>query len=181
MSEFLAEIGSINIDICVNNAAINKKGSLISTTVEDSNEVWDVNLKAPLEISRTVAQRMIEARRGKIVNVLSLWSCYAPQDRMSYVTSKHALAGLTRSMAADLAGHGILVNGVSPGFVMTDLTRVSLSEDTISSLENNIPLRRLADPIEVAKAVCFLVSNENSYITGQNIVVDGGYSVVRSY
>lgn len=181
MSSFLAEMRSINIHVCINNAAINKKGSFISTGADDSDKVWDINLKAPIEISKAVTENMIKAGQGKIINVLSLWSSYAPKNRMPYVTSKHALAGLTRSMAADLADYGILVNAVSPGFVMTDMTRRNLSENVINNLEYNIPLRRLADPIEVAKVVCFLASDDNSYITGQNIVVDGGYSAIRRY
>lgn len=92
-----------------------------------------------------------------------------------YTSSKFGLVGLTKSTAVDLAPYNILVNALSPGFTLTDLTRQSLSEEEQKQISAQIPLKRMAEPAEIAKVALFLCSELNTYITGQNIVVDGGF------
>jgi len=184
----LSEIDSINrfvenleslekIDVLVNNAGINKIDCIENITVTDFEAVMNVNLKAPFYICQKVAQ-MMAGRGGRIINIASIWSIVTKEGRVSYITAKAGLAGLTRGLATDLAKHNVLVNTVSPGFVLTDMTRTSLSNDEMDCITQAIPLRRMAQPSEIAELVAFLGSEENTYITGQNIVADGGFSNV---
>lgn len=166
-----------SIDVFVNNAGINRIDRIENITPTDFDAVMNVNLKAPFYICQKVAQLMAD-KGGRIVNIASIWSKLTKEGRMSYIISKAGLAGLTRGLATDMAKHNVLVNTVSPGFVLTDLTRQSLSEVEMEEIKRMIPLNRMADPGEIANLVAFLASEENSYITGQNIVADGGFSNV---
>jgi 3-oxoacyl-[acyl-carrier protein] reductase len=113
---------------------------------------------------------------GKIVNIASVFSIVSRAKRAAYSTTKWGLVGFTKAIAHDLAPHNILVNAVSPGFVDTELTRRILGEKEIEKLVSSIPQKRLADAGEIAKAILFLTSDHNTYITGQNIIVDGGFT-----
>jgi 3-oxoacyl-[acyl-carrier protein] reductase len=108
--------------------------------------------------------------------VSSIWSLVGKTGRASYAMSKAGINGMTRSTAVELAPFGILVNAVAPGYVLTDLTRQNNSEAELREICKGIPLQRLAEPAEIADVVAFLSSDRNSYITGQTIVVDGGYT-----
>jgi len=112
---------------------------------------------------------------GLIVNIGSIFGLVSRAERTFYSTTKFGIRGLTRGSALDLAGAGILVNTVSPGFVLTELTRRILSGQEMRELAQEVPLGRFAEPEEIARVVAFLASDLNSYITGQNIVVDGGF------
>jgi 3-oxoacyl-[acyl-carrier protein] reductase len=101
---------------------------------------------------------------------------FGRQGRLAYSASKHALLGITRTLAIELAKYNVAVNSVSPGYIMTKMTKKNNSVDVIKQLENNIPLQRLGKSEEVADLVYYLASESNSYLTGQNIVIDGGYS-----
>lgn len=165
------------IDAFVNNAGINVIDDLANINDEDFDSVMAVNLRGPFVICRHLGELMADSG-GKIVNIGSIWSKITKKGRVSYITSKAGLAGLTRGLATDLAEHNILVNSVSPGFVDTELTRKSLSEAEIIELTEKIPLSRLAQAIEIANFVVFLCSDLNSFMTGQNLVIDGGYTNV---
>ena len=115
---------------------------------------------------------------GRIVNIASIWSKITKSGRTVYSMSKSALVGMTRTLAVESAAHNVLVNCVSPGFTMTELTRSTLSDEEIQQLSNQVPMKRFANPGEISKVVMFLCSDMNSYITGENIVVDGGYTNV---
>lgn len=162
------------IDVLVNNAGVNK----IDTIDEIADEDWDwintVNLKGPFLITRTLAKKMREQKSGRIVNISSIFGVVSKEKRAAYSTTKWGLIGFTKAVALDLAPHNILVNVVSPGFVDTELTRRILGEKGIEELVGKIPQRRLANCKEIAKTVLFLASEHNTYITGQNIIVDGG-------
>jgi 3-oxoacyl-[acyl-carrier protein] reductase len=114
--------------------------------------------------------------KGWILNLGSIWSVISKPMRSLYSTSKSGITGMTRSMAVELASKNILINCISPGFVMTDLTRSSLSSTEIDELSRKIPMGRFAQPAEIARMAIFLTSEENTYLTGQNIVVDGGFT-----
>lgn len=164
------------IDVLVNNAGVNK----IDTIDEISNEDWDrinkVNLRGPFLMTRALSKKMKAQRSGRIVNISSVFGVVSKEKRAVYSATKWGLVGFTKAAALDLALHNILVNAVSPGFVDTELTRDILGEDGIKELKIQIPLQRLAGSEEIAKAVLFLVSEHNTYITGQNIIVDGGFT-----
>ena len=134
-----------------------------------------VNLRGPFVICRHLSGLM-GTSGGKIVNIGSIWSKITKKGRVSYITSKSGLAGLTRGLSTDLAEKNILVNSVSPGFVETELTRKSLSKTEVIELTEKIPLNRLAQSTEIANFVVFLCSDLNSFMTGQNLFIDGGYT-----
>tara|TARA_Y100001960_G_C14019808_1_gene515420 strand:- start:180 stop:545 length:366 start_codon:yes stop_codon:yes gene_type:complete len=121
---------------------------------------------------------MKKNQQGRIVNISSVFGVVSKAMRASYSTTKWGLVGFTKAVAVDLAPHNILVNAVSPGFIDTELTRKILGNDGIKEVLESIPQQRLASAEEVAKLVIFLSSNQNSYITGQNIIIDGGFTSV---
>lgn len=167
-------------DVVVNNAGINKIDELKDINFEDFQKVLNVNLFNTARITLSLSKKMQANRiiNGRIVNIASIWSEITKEGRVSYSTSKSGLIGFSRSLATDLAKSGILVNSISPGFIDTDLTRSSLTEDEISRLEEQIPLKRLGNASEIAELVLFLTGPKNTYITGQNIFIDGGFKNV---
>jgi 3-oxoacyl-[acyl-carrier protein] reductase len=166
------------LDVCVNNAGINIIKPVEQVTTDDFDRITTVNYRAPYLLSQAAAKVMRPQCRGWIVNIASIWSLVAKRGRTLYSAAKSGLAGMTRALATDLASDGILVNCVSPGFVLTDLTRQSLSPSEIQELAQQVPLGRFADPAEIARLLVFLGSEQNTYITGQNIVIDGGFTNV---
>lgn len=163
------------IDVCVNNAGVNRINYIDETLIEDWDDIITVNLKAPFMIIREVAKIMKKRNYGRIVNISSIFGVISRQKRSIYSTSKFGLRGLTLSVANELAKYNILVNSVSPGFVLTELTKSILTKEEMSELADEIPAGRLAMPDEISRVVIFLASLLNTYISGQNIVVDGGY------
>jgi len=176
LSAFLDELREYDrIDVCINNAGINRINHFWETLAEDWDDILNVNLKAPFVLCREVAGIMKRNGYGRIVNIASIFGVISREKRAIYTSSKSGLIGLSKSMAIDLAPYNILVNCVSPGFVLTDLTRRILSESEIRDLESRIPLKRLATPEDISRVVLFLASDMNTYISGQNIIVDGGF------
>jgi 3-oxoacyl-[acyl-carrier protein] reductase len=167
-----------SISLLVNNAGINIIKSQTEVHDKDYTRIHNINLKIPYFLSSIVANKMTKIGGGKIVNIASIWSVVTKKNRTLYSTMKSAIHGLTRSMAVEWASSNILINTISPGFINTDLTRNSLSKKEIASIENSIPLNRLANPEEVAELVYFLGSDLNTYLTGQNIIIDGGYTII---
>jgi len=164
------------IDILINNAGINKVDNNIDSKTLDFENLIDVNLKGPYLFCREVSSIMKKNKYGKIVNISSIWGTITRSGRSIYSASKFGLVGLTKTLAVELAPHGILVNAVAPGFTMTELTKKTNSEEEIEYLKNTIPIKRLAEPIEIARLVLFISSEVNTYLTGQNIIIDGGYT-----
>lgn len=162
------------IDICINNAGINIIRPLEEISRQQFDEVIHVNARVPFLISQTVAENMKKQNYGRIVNIASIWSVITRSGRLSYTTAKTALVGMTRTLAIELAPYQITVNSISPGFVMTDLTRQSLNDEELKKLSSQVPLGRFANPQEIAEVVSLLCNPRNTYLTGQNIVVDGG-------
>ena len=113
-----------------------------------------------------------------MVNIGSIWATNTRIGRSAYCAAKSGVLGMTRGISADLAAHGILVNTVSPGFVLTELTKGTMGEEGIAEISAQIPAGRLAEPREIAEVVAFLASQNNTYLTGQNIIVDGGFTNV---
>jgi 3-oxoacyl-[acyl-carrier protein] reductase len=176
---FLEEMAGLDrLDVCVNNAGTNRNNPIDETRVEDYDYLQNVNLRAPFLVCRAVSPVMKKRKYGRIVNLASVWGVISRPKRSVYSITKFGVVGLTKAVSADLAPHGILVNAVSPGFTMTELTKNTVSETEIGELSGLIPLGRFAEPPEIAKMVLFLSSPLNTYLTGQNVIVDGGFTSV---
>ena len=166
------------IDILVNDAGFNQLARLEETDDDLLQETLEVNLVAPLRLARALAPAMAERGWGRIVNISSVWAVVAKERRLPYIVSKTGLNGLTRAMAVEFGPRGVLVNAVAPGFVMTEMTTQNNSSDELDTIARSVPLRRLAEPSEIAELIAFLASSRNSFMTGQLVVCDGGYSIV---
>ncbi|OPZ99896.1 MAG: 3-oxoacyl-(acyl-carrier-protein) reductase FabG [Bacteroidetes bacterium ADurb.Bin408] len=166
------------IDICVNNAGTNRNNPVEEVTAADFDFLLEINLKAPFRITQYMSRRMKKVSCGRIVNIASIWSVNTRPGRSAYAVTKSAIIGLTKTAAVELASYNVLVNAVSPGFTMTELTKKTVPEKEIRELQELIPAKRFAEPHEIAKTVLFLVSDLNTYITAQNIIIDGGFTNV---
>ncbi len=163
------------IDILVNNAGENKPLRLEEIEPADLQRILTVNVAAAFLLARYLGVRMAERGWGRIVNISSVYSMVSRERRSMYSTSKSALNGLTRALAVELGPRNVLVNSVCPGFVDTDLTRQNNTPEEIANLCALVPLRRLATVQEVADFAYFLGSEENTYVTGQSLAIDGGF------
>ena len=163
------------IDVLVNNAGINRINPVDAVLDEDWFALQRVNLEAPVRLTRTVSRIMKANGYGRIVNISSIFGVISKEKRALYSMTKFGIRGLTVASAHDLARYGVLVNSVSPGFVRTELTDKMLSPSEQASLSEQIPLRRFANPEDISPVVIFLASSLNTYVTAQNVVVDGGF------
>ena len=166
------------IDVCVNNAGINIVEDFCDVPQEDYDKVYQINVAAPYKILKTVIPVMVRNGYGRIVNIASIWSVINRPGRSSYAISKNAVVGLTKSLAVEFAKYNVMVNAVSPGFTLTELTATTNTPEQIAELSAKVPAQRMAQPREIATVVAFLCSSLNSYLTGQNIVIDGGYTII---
>jgi 3-oxoacyl-[acyl-carrier protein] reductase len=157
----------------VNNAGITNDNLLMRMSDEQWNSVIETNLTSLYRVTKSVVKDMMKARTGRIVNIGSIVGLMGNAGQSNYSATKSGLLGFTKSLARELSSRNINVNAVSPGFIDTDMTK-ALSDDQIESLTKNIPLGRIASPDEVSSVVAFLLSDDSSYITGENINVNGG-------
>jgi len=164
------------VDILINNAGINYLAALEEVSSENMQAMFQVNVKAPLRLIQGLAPSMKANRYGRIVNISSIFGLVSREKRLLYSTTKSGLIGMTRTLAIELGPFNILVNTVAPGYVMTELTTQNNTEQELEKIRKTIPLGRFAEPEEIAEVVAFLCSEENSYITGQTIVIDGGFT-----
>lgn len=170
------EITTLKPDILINNAGINKIDRFEDINYEDFQKIYNINTLAPFVFCQAAVGHMKQQQWGRIVNVASIWSKVSIEKRASYSASKFALDGLTVSLALEHGQDGILANCVSPGFVDTDLTRKILGESGVSELLKKVPMGRLACPEEIAELVLWLSSEQNTFLTAQNISIDGGFT-----
>lgn len=161
-------------DILVNNAGINIKGAMTETDDARLTDILAANLEGPYALTRVALKHMMAQGWGRIVNIASIWSMTGNPLNTAYCASKFGLDGLNASLAAEVAAKGVLVNAVSPGYTLTEVLREKYSERELEDISEYIPIRRVAEPKEVAKVVAFLASEDNTYVVGQNICVDGG-------
>ncbi len=176
-NKFLNYIAKLKkIDILINNAAINRLNAIQNSSLIDWDDMISVNLTGAYKIIRSISPIMIKNKYGRILNISSIFSTISKEKRVIYSATKSGLNGITIGVSNDLSKYDILCNSISPGFVKTDLTYKNLTENEITALENQIPIGRLAEPSDISKTSIYLISNLNKYITGQNIIVDGGYT-----
>lgn len=163
-------------NIVVNNAGINNPSPFEEINHDEFLKIQLVNVFAPMVICQAAIHGMRENGWGRIVNIASAFSKVSKEHRAPYSASKFALDGLTLSLAIEHSAAGILANCVSPGFIDTDMTRRILGDDGIRQILKSVPIGRLAQPHEIAHLVLWLSSPENTYLTGQNIAIDGGFT-----
>ena len=167
-----------DVDILINNAGINIVSDADKITDESFLQLQEINVHGPFLLAQAFGQQMIERNWGRIVNISSIWGVVTRPGRLSYSASKMALLGINKTLAVEWARNNVLVNAVSPGFTLTELTKTTNTEEELNLINNKIPQNRLALPEEIAKGVLFLSSNLNSYIVGQNLIIDGGYTAI---
>lgn len=161
------------IDILVNNAGINRDQLLVRMSDEDWDRVINIDLKSVFLCTRAVLRPMIKQRWGRIISISSIVGLMGNAGQANYASAKAGIIGFTRSVAREVASRGITANAIAPGFIDTEMTQ-QLPQNQRQELIARIPSGRLGSPEDVAAAVCFLASEEASYITGQVLTVDGG-------
>jgi len=164
------------VDILVNDAGINRLGGVTAFSDADLEDTMRINLVAPIRLARGLIPGMMRRKYGRIVNISSIWSVVSKPGRLTYSVSKSGLNAFTRSLAVEVAPYNILVNAVAPGYVNTELTRQNNTEQDLQNICETIPMQRLAEPEEIARLVTFLCSEQNTYLTGQCLIIDGGYA-----
>ena len=161
------------IDILVNNAGITRDNLLMRMKEDEWDDVLNTNLKGVFLCTKAVTRQMMKQRTGRIINISSIVGVAGNAGQANYVAAKAGVIGLTKTTAQELASRNILVNAIAPGFITTEMTD-ALPEELKAQMLKQIPLARLGQPEDVAKAVAFFASDAANYITGQTLHIDGG-------
>ena len=170
-AEIKKEFG--RLDVLVNNAGITRDSLMLRLKEENWDAVIDTDLKSGLLTMKAAAPLMMKQRKGAIVNIASVVGIMGNVGQINYSAAKAGVIGMTKTAARELAARGVRVNAVAPGFIATSMTDV-IPEKIKEGMIHSIPLGRMGQAEDVANAVCFLASDEASYITGQVLKVDGG-------
>lgn len=166
-----------NIDILVNNAGITKDNIIMRMKDSEWDDVLNINLKGCFNGIKSVSKPMIKNKYGKIINITSIIGQIGNQGQGNYAASKSGIIGLTKSTAKELGSRNITVNAIAPGYIATNMTQ-NLNDEIKNKMKSFIPLGRFGLPNDIANLVCFLASDDASYITGQTINVDGGMVMI---
>ena len=168
---------SQGFDVLVNSGGLNTPKTFNKLSDSEIRQAMEVNLFGFLQVARYCLPHWQQSRQGKVLVISSLYGFLGRRGRLPYVMSKHSLNGAVKTLAIEWADYGVLVNALSPGYVGTKMTYANNDEKTIARFVSAIPLRRLGTPEDIAEVASFLCSPRNRYLTGQDIVVDGGFSV----
>jgi 3-oxoacyl-[acyl-carrier protein] reductase len=171
------EEGLGGVDILVNNAGLTRDGLFVRMSDADWDKVLAVNLTAAFRLSRAVLRGMMKRRYGRIISITSVVAVTGNPGQANYIASKAGLAGMSKSLAHEVASRGITVNCVAPGFIATAMTDAMNDKQRESTLAK-VPAGRLGSPAEIAAAVLFLASDEAAYVTGETIHVNGGMAMI---
>lgn len=173
--DIVVRFGEVNI--LINNAGINVRKSIDDSTLEDWHNVMNTNVTSAFLMSRTLLPHMRGRGYGRIINMTSIMSHVSMPNRVAYSASKAALLGMTKALALEVVSEGITVNGISPGPFLTEMTRPLLADATVSAqMVGNIPLGRWGKPEEVGQLAVYLCSEEAGFITGTDVLIDGGWT-----
>lgn len=162
-----------SLDILVNNAGITRDNLLMRMKEDEWDDVINTNLKGVFLCTKAVTRQMMKQRAGRIINISSIVGVAGNPGQANYVAAKAGVIGLTKTTAQELASRNILVNAIAPGFITTEMTD-GLPEELKEAMLKQIPLAKLGQPEDVAKAVAFFASSNANYITGQTLHIDGG-------
>lgn len=165
------------LDILVNNAGILKLKNLEKSTIDTFDQTMGVNVRGPFMLSKYSLKYLKDSESGRIINMSSHWAFRGSDQATSYIVSKTALIGLTRALALELGPKGITVNAIAPGTIETDMVAHRYSKEEKKERAENIPLRRLGKPEDIADTALFLASDEGDYVNGQIIGVNGGVTI----
>jgi 3-oxoacyl-[acyl-carrier protein] reductase len=166
-----------SFDILIHSGGLNHPTLFESLTDAEIRQSLEVNLHGFLRVAKACLPYWQGRGFGRVLVISSLYGFLGRRGRLPYVMSKHALNGAVKTLAIELASYGVLVNAISPGYIGTKMTYKNNSPETISKFVSGIPLGRLGDPEDIAEVASFLCSPKNRYLTGQDLVVDGGFSV----
>jgi len=173
---YLRKHADLSVDVLINNAGMNVPEKISKISWDTWSKTLQTNLTSAVRLIQFLAPGMSSRGYGRILNTSSILGIVTKEGRAAYSMTKAALNALTRSAALEFGAGGVLVNSLAPGYVDTELTRKNNSPEELASIIRSIPLGRMADPKELAKVAGFLVSDQNTYLTGQTIVVDGGFT-----
>ena len=175
MYRYIEAHKNLKVDILINNAGINFPQWINELEDENIQKHIQINLISPIKLIRAFSKHMIAQKWGKIVNISSIFGIVARGKQTMYTATKHGINGVTKALALELGPYNILVNSVCPGFTNTDLIKRNTPEKN-NMLTKDIPLGRFAEPKEIAELVFFLISEKNTYINGECITIDGGFT-----
>ncbi len=165
------------VSILVNNAGVHRDNLLLRMREEQWNEVIDTNLSAVFRLSKICLKSMIKQRQGRIINITSVVGVIGNPGQANYCAAKAGMIGFTKSLALEVAAHGITVNAVAPGFIETDMTS-QLNEEQREWIATKIPMKRTGTPADIANMIVFLASDRAAYMTGQTLHINGGMCMV---
>ena len=174
IDKFIDKTEKINLDVLIINSGINIIKDFLNFTPQEITRVININFLNNLRILQSILKNMIKKKYGRIVLISSIWGVIPAKKRSIYSLTKKSLQFLCKSIASEYGHNNILINSISPGFIETELTKKSLDEKKIKKLKKRVPLGRFGRPSEVADLAYYLI-NKNTYINGQNIVIDGGF------
>ena len=173
----LEHVFDFDVDYLVLNAGLNKDNIFLRMSIDDWNNVINVNLNSSFHLLKHFVKKMVKKRYGRIVFISSVVAHTGNPGQVNYTSSKAAISGLVKSLALELSTRNITVNSVAPGFIQSNMTD-KLNDDQKNAILERIPMKKLGDSSDIAKAVGFLCSENANYITGQTIHVNGGLALI---